>query len=233
MGNNKEKYFDQEKTIYRVLVIAGIICVCFLINKIANSLNDEQSFRSVSHKPFKTVSDKEDALNSAYSIIENVSSENDNLDPTNLNLAKVYKFVEDDEDRNYYATNAPIPVISDEDKVAETTELKSSAFQIYEKMQNRYKTYYQSLNNMCDAKPVNIVRQYHYDGYSIIGKYNPEDPTHKIGKRHTWFITNFQNVNIDYRDGDGNLLEDDNNIKDIMSMASILIIETHMIQRHF
>ena len=221
MGNNKEKYFDQEKTIYRVLVIAGIICVCFLINKIANSLNDEQSFRSVSHKPFKTVSDKEDALNSAYSIIENVSSENYNLDPTNLNLAKVYKFVEDDEDRNYYATNAPIPVISDEDKVAETTESKSSAFQIYEKMQNRYKTYYQSLNNMCDAKPVNIVRQYHYDGYSIIGKYNPEDPTHKIGKRHTWFITNFQNVNIDYRDGDGNLLEDDNNIKDIMSMASV------------
>ena len=163
MGNNKEKYFDQEKTIYRVLVIAGIICVCFLINKIANSLNDEQSFRSVSHKPFKTVSDKEDALNSAYSIIENVSSENYNLDPTNLNLAKVYKFVEDDEDRNYYATNAPIPVISDEDKVAETTESKSSAFQIYEKMQNRYKTYYQSLNNMCDAKPVNIVRQYHYN----------------------------------------------------------------------
>lgn len=221
MAKKKEKIFDQEKTLYRLLAIIGIICVCFLINKVVNSLNDEQSFRSVSHKPFKYVSDKDDALNAAYSILENVSSENNDLDPTNLNLAKVYKYVEDDEDRNYFASNAPIPVLSDEDMVAETTDMKSSAFQIYEKLQNRYKTYYQSLNNMCDAKPVNIVRQYHYDGYSIIGKYNPEDPTHKVGKRHTWFITNFQNVNIDYRDGDGNLLEDDNNIKDIMSMASV------------
>ena len=221
MNKKVEKVFNKEKTIYRLLIIVAIACLLFLSFKIANSLNDEQSFRSISHKPYKVISDKDDALHSAYGIIDDVTSSNDAFDPTNLNLAKVYKYVEDDEDKNYFANNAPIPVLSDEDKVAETTELKSSAFQIYEKLQNRYKTYYQSLNNMCDTKPVNIVRQYHYDGYSIIGKYNPEDPTHKVGKRHTWFITNFQNVNIDYRDGDGNLLEDDNNIKDIMSMASV------------
>ena len=221
MNKKVEKVFNKEKTIYRLLIIVAIACLLFLGFKIANSLNDEQSFRSISHKPYKVISDKDDALHSAYGIIDDVTSSNDAFDPTNLNLAKVYKYVEDDEDKNYFANNAPIPVLSDEDKVAETTELKSSAFQIYEKLQNRYKTYYQSLNNMCDTKPVNIVRQYHYDGYSIIGKYNPEDPTHKVGKRHTWFITNFQNVNIDYRDGDGNLLEDDNNIKDIMSMASV------------
>ena len=221
MSKKVEKVFNKEKTIYRLLIIIAIACLLFLGFKVASSLNDEQSFRSVSHKPYKTISDKDDALHSAYGIIDDVSASNDAFDPTNLNIAKIYKYVEDDEDKNYFANNAPIPVLSDEDKVAETTELKSSAFQIYEKMQNRYKTYYQSLNNMCDTKPVNIVRQYHYDGYSIIGKYNPEDPTHKVGKRHTWFITNFQNVNIDYRDGDGNLLEDDNNIKDIMSMASV------------
>lgn len=221
MSKKVEKVFNKEKTIYRLLIIIAIACLLFLGFKVASSLNDEQSFRSVSHKPYKIISDKDDALHSAYGIIDEVSANNDAFDPTNLNIAKIYKYVEDDEDKNYFANNAPIPVLSDEDKVAETTELKSSAFQIYEKMQNRYKTYYQSLNNMCDTKPVNIVRQYHYDGYSIIGKYNPEDPTHKVGKRHTWFITNFQNVNIDYRDGDGNLLEDDNNIKDIMSMASV------------
>ena len=218
---SNKKSFNLEVLIYKLLVLLGIFCVCFLTYKIYTSLNEEQSFRSVSRKPYKTVTDKEDVLNSAYSIIENASSDNDSLDPTNLNLSKVYTFVEDDEDKKFLSANTPIPVLSDEDKVEEQTDLKSSAFQIYEKLQNRYKIYYQQLNSLCDTKPVNIVRQYHYDGYSIIGKYNPEDPSHKIGKRHTWFIPNFQNVNIEYRDGDGNLLEDDNNIKDIMSMASV------------
>lgn len=219
--NNITKHFDREKCIYRLLILCGIFLLIFLGYKMVNNINDEQSFMGVSRKPYKNVSDKDDALNTAYSIINDVAVNNDDLDPTNLNLAKVYKQVEDDEDKKYFAANAPIPVVSDEDKEAEVTELKSSAFQIYEKLQNRYKIYYQSLNNLCDTKPVNVVRQYHYDGYSIIGKYNPEDPSHKIGKRHTWFITNFQNVNIEYRDGDGNLLLDDNNIKDIMSMASV------------
>lgn len=217
----EKKPINIEKWIYRFLIIATIFCFVYLIKKVYSSLDDEQSFKSVSHKPYKDLSDKEEALNVAYDMIDGVYSNNDNLSPTNLNLAKVYKTVEDDEDRKYFAANAPIPIVSDEYKEEEDNELKSSAFQIYEKLQNRYKIYYQSLNNLCDAKPVNVVRQYHYDGYSIIGKYNPEDPTHKIGKRHTWFITNFQNVNIEYRDGDGNLLEDDNNIKDIMSMASV------------
>ena len=139
MNKEKGKIFNCEKTIFRLIIIFSIFCVAVLVHKIIFSLNDVQSFRSVSHKPYKNVSDKEDALYNAYSIIDEVSSNNDGLDPTNLNIAKVYKYVEDDEDRNYYATNAPIPVVSDEDKVAETTELKSSAFQIYEKLQNRYK----------------------------------------------------------------------------------------------
>ena len=133
MSKGEEKVFNREKTIYRLLIIIVIACLLFLGYKIASSLNDEQSFRSISHKPYKVNSDKDDALNSAYEIIDDVSSNNDAFDPTNLNLAKVYKYVEDDEDKKYFATNAPIPVLSDEDKVAETTELKSSAFQVYEK----------------------------------------------------------------------------------------------------
>lgn len=217
----KKTVFSREKIIYRLLIIFGIFCISLLIYKVFNHIDDEKSFRTVSRKPYKDISDKNEALNSAFEIIDGASSENSSLDPSNLNIAKVYHKVEDAEDKNYFAANSPVPILSDEDKVAEDDGTKSAAFQIYEKLQNRYKILYQSLNNMCDTKPVNIVRQYHYDGYSIIGKYNPEDPTHKVGKRHTWFITNFQNVNLEYRDGDGNLLEDDNNIKDIMSMASV------------
>ena len=136
MSKKVEKVFNKEKTIYRLLIIIAIACLLFLGFKVASSLNDEQSFRSVSHKPYKIISDKDDALHSAYGIIDEVSANNDAFDPTNLNIAKIYKYVEDDEDKNYFANNAPIPVLSDEDKVAETTELKSSAFQIYEKMQN-------------------------------------------------------------------------------------------------
>ena len=216
-----KKVFNKEVFIYRLLTILFLICLVFVCFKIFTSMIDERSFRAVSHKPYKNISDKEEALFSAYDIINKVSLSNNELSPTNLNISKIFKTVEDDEDKKYVSTNAPVPVLSDDTNIVDNLEVKSSAFQIYEKLQNRYKVYYQYLNNLCNTKPVNVVRQYHYDGYSIIGKYNPEDPTHKIGKRHTWFITNFQNVNIVYKDGDGNILSDDNNIKDIMSMASV------------
>ena len=219
--NNKKFSINFEKYTYRVLIIFGIFILSFLVYKIFVSLNDNDTFRSVSRKPYKTISDKEDALNNAYGIISELSSNNDSLSPTNLNLAKVYKEVIDDEDRRYYADNAPVPVTFDEDIEDIETEVNSSAFQIFEKLQNRYRVLNQSLYNLCDTNPRNVVREYHYDGFSLIGKYNPEDPTHKIDKRSTWFIPNFQNVNIYYKDGDGNPIEDDNNIKDIMSMASV------------
>lgn len=113
-----------------------------------------------------------------------------------------------------------MPVLSDEDKEDEVETGKSAAFQIYEKLQNRYSIYNQTLYNLCNTNPVYFVREYNYNGWGIIGKYNPEVASHVKGKRQTYFIQNFQNVKIYYQDGDGNFIEDDNNIKDIMSMAS-------------
>ena len=221
MKSNKDKNYNSVGVTAKAFYIVCIVFAIMIIVKLVSSINDQQSFRSVSLKPAKITSDKTEALHLSYENISNLSESNDLLDATNLNLSKIYTFVEDDEDKKYYATNAPIPVTLDEDVSVETDDTKSSAFQIFEKLQNRYRVFNQGLFNLCDTKPVNIVRQYHYDGYSIIGKYNPEDPTHKKGKRHTWFIPNFQNVNIKYFDGDGNEIEDDNNIKDIMSMASV------------
>ena len=65
---------DKERNIYRFLAILGILCVIVLTKKIVTSFNDQQSFRSVSRKPFKNISDKTEALNNAYGIIEDISS---------------------------------------------------------------------------------------------------------------------------------------------------------------
>ena len=229
MASNKKNfiYFNKEKFIYKLLLIVLVFIFCFLTYKIATSFNDADSFVAVSKKPFKYVSDKKEALNKAYENISKVNSANESFNPTNLNISKVFKQVKDPEDANLALGNKPVPVTIDsiieapEDKSEiETNDVKSSAFQIYEKLQKRFNSFKQSLYNMCESDPRLITREYN-EGYRLIGKYNPENPTHVINKRYTWLITNFQNVNIIYKDGDGNKLEDENNIKDIMSMASV------------
>lgn len=205
------------------LAIIFVFCFVIVITKVVSSLNDQDSFHSVSLKEYKYISDKTEALNNAYSIVSDVKEREEEIDPTNLNIAKLNEKVIDDEDIRLAALNRnlPIPVTLDEEKPSEESGNKSTAFQIYEKLQNRYQVLKKALYNLCDTNPVMIVREYHYDGYSIIGEYNPEDKSHVKGKRHTWFIPNFTNVNIEYYDGDGVKIEDDNNIKDIMSMASV------------
>ena len=228
-SKNRIRLFDKDELIYKLLILIAVIIFGFLVFKVVDNFGDVDTFKTVSKKPFKEVSNKEEALNLAYSGIENVSLVNENLSPTNLNISKIYKEVKDEEDKNFFKENSPIPTTIDsiieadeeEEVEEEQKDIKTSAFQIYEKMQRRYQTFRQSLYSMVGTKPVNVVRQYQYDGYSIIGKYNPEDSSHVPGKRHTWFIQNFQNVNIYYQDGDGKPLDDDNNIKDIMSMASV------------
>lgn len=216
------KKFDFVKACTIFLAIIFVLCIGIVIAKVATSLNDQDSFHSVSLKEYKYVSDKTEALNNAYSMLNDVSKNEVELDPSNLNIAKLNAKVTDEEDIRLAALNRnlPIPVTLDEEK-SEEVEEKTAAFQIYEKLQNRYQVLQKALYNLCDMNPVMIVREYHYDGYSIIGEYNPEDPSHVKGKRHTWFIPNFSNVNIEYYDGDGVKLSDDNNIKDIMSMASV------------
>lgn len=229
MANMKKNYklFDKEKFIYKLLSIVFVLLVCFLVFKVATSFNDVDSFKSVSKKPFKSVSDKQEALNQAYDNIAKVNSENYNFSPTNLNIAKIYKPVKDYEDVSLIQNNKPVPVTIEsiieapEDREEEKSEEpETSAFQIYEKLQKRFTSFKQTLYNMCESDPRLITREYN-EGYRLIGKFNPQNPTHVINKRHTWLITNFQNVNILYQDGDGNPLDDENNIKDIMSMASV------------
>ena len=99
--------------------------------------------------------------------------------------------------------------------------MQSAAGQVFTKLMNKYNAIKNSIYNLGDTKPVNIVRQFHYDGFSILGDYNPENKSHKRDKKNTYFIENFTNVNTCFYNGDGEVIEEYNNIKDIMSMASI------------
>lgn len=222
IDSNYEKSFNLERFCKVLVILIGIICLIIACVKIKKSLNDLDSFHSVSLKASKDISNKNDAMNNAYGIINDLNNKNEEIGPTNLNLALVKGNVVDDEEASLLALERqlPVPITMDEEKEPEVDN-DSVAFKIFKKLQSRYQILNQSLYNLCDMKPVLIVRQYHYDGYSIIGKYNPEDSTHIKGKRHTYFIPNFSNVNIRYFDGDGNSIDEDNNIKDIMSMASI------------
>lgn len=230
IANRKFKYYKGEKKFSFIntgkafLILLLIFCIFYIIFIIRKSLNDQDMFHSVSLKPYNILSEKEQVLRNAYNNIDIIERENLDLSPTNLNLSKVYLDVLDDEDRRDLKNErkTPVPVLSeafDDENVEE--EKKSSAFKIYEKLQKKYQILSNALYNLCDLNPVTIVRQYGYSGFSIIGKYNPENKSHVKGKRATYFIPNFNNVIIRYFDGDGNLLKDDNNIKDIMSIASV------------
>ena len=87
MNENKLKIFNKEKIIYRLLFLIAIFVFAFLIVKVAKNANEIETFRTVSKKPFKEVSNKEEALKNAYGEIEKASLTNDILSATNLNIA--------------------------------------------------------------------------------------------------------------------------------------------------
>lgn len=231
--NNKKESNINEKTLiqrttylfrtFKTLAIFIAIAVVIIITiNIAVGLDDKESFHAVSLKEFKTISEKSESLLKAYQIVNDAFGNNLVLESTNLNLNCIYDKVTDPDEKLVAGASrlVPIPVLSDENKVKEE-KIESTAMQIFEKLQNRYKTLITAFQNLACVNPVQIVRQYHYDGYSIIGKYCPGAPGHIKGKRHTYFIQNFTNVNMNFFDGDGNKLTEGSNIKDIMSMASV------------
>lgn len=221
---DSSKHFNYVKLIQNFIIIIFIFCIILVIIKVQRGLSDQDSFHSVSLKAYQYVSDKDDAMNKAYDLVSTVNSNNDVLSPTNLNLAKTYLEVTDVDDKYLRINDENLPTPTSMEEVSDEVEdesLKSTAFKIFEKMQGKYQVLNQALYNLCDMNPVLIVREYHYNGWGIIGKYNPEDKTHIKGKRHTYFIHNFSNVNTYFSDGDGNPILEDNNIKDIMSMASV------------
>ena len=120
------------KFAYRIIALFFIVAICFVVFKNINAVDDETSFRGVSNKPYAVYTDKKNALNKASDVVSDVIKNNDALSPSNLNLAKYYEKVVDDEDKKFYAANAPVPVLfSDEEKVEEVEEGESASMRNY------------------------------------------------------------------------------------------------------
>lgn len=211
------KGFNPFRAIKILLCLLFIIVLIVAINKINEDLMNSERFRSVSTKIDQKYSNKDQTVYDSLGRIKELKENNKLLSPTNLNLINLYDSLDTEEDTN---TNNPRPNILTE-VVKERTTMDSVAGQVFTKLMNNYDVFKNNLYLLGDTRPVNIVRQYGYSGYSILSKYNPEDETHKLGKPSTYFINNFTNVNISYKNGDGEEIDEYSNIKDIMSMASV------------
>lgn len=221
--NNINRKIKSSIIIKMVFSIFAIVFVVFFINKIKNSYTTMDSLHSVSVKETKDILDKNEVLKGAYEMIGDIDNANSEISPTNLNLAKVDGEVVDEWAGTQFAadSNGPVPITAEDDLDTSVEENHSIAFQIFKKLQNKYMVFSQKLYNLCDIQPLIFVNQYNLDKNSLLAKYNPEAGTHIKGHSNTYYISNFSNVNVKYYDSDGNEIEDDNNIKDIMSMASV------------
>ena len=58
--NNKIKLFNKDELIYKLLIIVSVVVLFFLVFKIVNNYGDVETFKTVSKKPFKEVSNKDE-----------------------------------------------------------------------------------------------------------------------------------------------------------------------------
>lgn len=217
--------FNKQNALKIILVILGIILVIIAIKMVNNHYIEQERFHVISEKEYEKFSEKDKIIEKSFNDISAAEDDNKVLASDNLNLAYVYEEVLDDDDKKYAVNRdklqEPVFLNPEEDNPEDPIIYKSVAGQVYKKLKLKHDMLINEINNLVNENPVSIVRKYHYDGYSIIGDYNPEDRSHIKGKRHTYFIKNFSNVNIKIQDADGNPLDYLNNIQDIMSMGSV------------
>ena len=217
----ENKSFNLIRTLKVFLYILFVFSVFLVIINFLLNQKELASFHAVSLKPYEKYNYKETSIFNSLKLVKANNEKNKLIKPDNLNFINIYKEVLDEDDKRF-ASKEDIPVPTENPSDLNTVRVPESVFnQVYEKLKYKYISYINSLYAMISQNPVNVVREYHLKGSSILGAYNPQDRTHVKGKKSTYFIKNYSNVKIDFIDADGNPLEEGNNIKDIMSMASV------------
>ena len=217
----ENKSFNLIRTLKVFLYILFVFSIFLVIINFLLNQKELASFHAVSLKPYEKYNYKETSIFNSLELIKTNNEKNKLIKPDNLNFINIYKEVLDEDDKRF-ASKDDIPVPTENPSDLNNIKVPESVFnQVYEKLKYKYISYINSLYAMISQNPVNVVREYHLKGSSILGAYNPQDRTHVKGKKSTYFIKNYSNVKIDFIDADGNPLEEGNNIKDIMSMASV------------
>ena len=210
--------FNPEKTIRVALLIIFVFSLIFAVITIRINSVERDRWTSISSKEDVLISEKDKAVNDSLDKIKTSIDKNVVLKADNLNLAFVYDKLETNEEEIDDNNPKPISVV---DVPQTITAMDSVAGQVFSNLVYKYAEVKNSIFNMSNIKPINLVRGYKLSERAVLGSYNPEDSSHKLGKPNTYFVSNFSNVNIKYLNGDGEEIEEYANIKDIISMASV------------
>ncbi len=221
-----DKYFNPIHTM-KVLLGVFFIIVCIVATVIIVKENIERdSFHAISNIEDEYVTDKMKVLDENLKKIEDAKTENKLMSATNLNLINVYTQVLDSQDRRNRNNTGPTPTVLEVDseegeKLDKKNPMESAAGQVYTKLMNKQTTFESTLYSLGDIQPLTFIRRYDFGGSKIRGLYNPEDKTHIRDKTNSYYIGDFTEVEIVYRDGDGEIIGEFDSIKDIRRMASV------------
>ena len=103
----------------------------------------------------------------------------------------------------------------------QTDPAKSLAGEIFYELMTRDANWSSGIYSYSDVKPADMADKLGISKSRILGKYNPEDTSHKCEEPSTWTIGNFRNVRIYAVDGDGHSISPYSNVEQIMAMANV------------
>ena len=223
-----KRAFDHIRMMKSLLVIVFIFaCIASIFAVVNNSL-ERANFRVVSNSAADTGTAKDEIINKTTKKLKNQIKNNNILSVDNLNMAYLYgkTFREDLKENQEDTKNTPVPTVLNTETVEEVeinpySPMESVAGKAFTKLMDKYKVFENTLYNLADVQPEIVASQNRIDIKKIMGNFNPDDKNQIYGDKYTYKVPAFTHVNIRYFDGDGNELSEYNNVKDIISMASI------------
>lgn len=216
--------FNALNAMHVLLVVCAIIAFMVVVSLVTAHHIDKERLHVSSEKSFGKYSEKDTILKKNQNLLEDSEREHTILSSTNLNTAYLYGEVLDDDDKRFANREKdlaePVFLNPDEENKVELID-KSVAGQVYKKLKIKHDMLINTILDYNKLKPYNFVLDSGLNMNNIIGEYNPEDSGQVRGKRYTYFMDKFSNININIVDADGNKMDDLGNLKDIMSMASV------------
>lgn len=216
--------FNSVNAIKVLIVVGAVLSFLIVISLLTAHHIEKERLHIVSEKGFGLYSEKDIILKKNQGLLEDSEREHTILSSTNLNTAYLYGDVLDEDDKKYVKSEKnlaePTFLNPEEENRVELID-KSVAGQVYKKLKTKHDMVINQILDLSKVKPYNYVLDNNLDMNKIIGEYNPEDSTQSKGKRFTYCINKFSNININVVDADGRKLDTLDNIKDIMSMGSV------------
>lgn len=226
--DKKKKSFDHIRLMKSLLMIVFIIAVFASIFAVINSNMERANFRVISNNTEDSFTIKDEIINKVTDKLNKQIKNNNILSVDNLNMAYLYgkTFTEDMKENQENTKNTPVPTVLNTETVEEievnpNSPMESVAGKAFTKLMDKYRVFENSLYNLADIQPEIVARQNRINVDKIMGDFNPDDKNQIFGDKYTYKVPNFTHVNINYFDGDGNELSEYNNVKDIISMASV------------